>query len=53
MVEDTLCEGRPSGPYERKIAMCQKCSFYHRVAVEQGLDYESGEELLPLLQEDV
>lgn len=53
VVEDTLCEGRPSGPYERKITMCQKCAFYHRVAVEQGLDYESGEGLTPMLREDL
>jgi len=46
IVTDTLCEGRASGPFERKIAMCRKCAFYHRVAVEEGLDHLDNEDLL-------
>jgi len=45
VVADTLCEGEPSGSFERKMSMCRKCAFYHRVAVEQGLDYVSSEDL--------
>jgi hypothetical protein len=37
VVADTLCGDRPSGPYERKIHECRKCSFYALVHVEEGL----------------
>lgn len=45
VVEGTLCEGTPSGPFERKMTVCGKCAFYHRVAVEEGLDYVPVQEL--------
>ncbi len=46
MVTDTLCEGHPSGPFERKISMCRKCAFYYRVEVEEGLDHMESDELI-------
>lgn len=46
VVEDTLCAGSPSGPFEHKIHECRKCSFYARVHVEEGLAIVSTEELV-------
>ena len=46
VVTDTLCEGKVSGGYDRKIAVCRKCAFYHRVAVEEGLDHIEAGDLL-------
>lgn len=42
VVADTLCGDRPSGPYERKIHECRKCSFYALVHVEEGLAEDSS-----------
>ncbi len=50
VVTDTLCSGVASGPYERKIYECRKCSFYARVHVEQGLAAESPDELVGRLR---
>ncbi len=52
VVTDTLCEGHDSGSYEHKIATCRKCAFYHRVAVEEGLDHREASELLGQYRED-
>ena len=46
VVTDTICEGSTSGSYERKINVCRKCAFYHRVAVEEGLDHISNAALV-------
>jgi len=46
VVTDTLCAGRPSGPYERKIHECCKCSFYALVHVEESLGIETTELLV-------
>ena len=46
VVTDTLCTGRPSGPYERKIHECRKCSFYALVHVEESLGIETTELLI-------
>ena len=46
VVEGTLCDGRSSGPYEQKIHVCRKCSFYARVHIEETLTLESDEDLL-------
>jgi hypothetical protein len=46
VVTDTLCTGKPSGEYERKIYECRKCSFYARVHVEEGLADDLTEELV-------
>jgi hypothetical protein len=46
VVTGTRCEGTVSGPFEVKINTCQKCAFYHRVAVEEGLDLEPHDKLL-------
>lgn len=46
VVTDTMCSGRPSGPFEIKIHECRKCSFYARVHVEEGLAIETHEVLL-------
>jgi hypothetical protein len=44
VVEGTRCEGTVSGPFEEKINTCRKCAFFHRVAVEEGLDFVAPEE---------
>jgi len=46
VVEGTLCEGHICGSYQEKYAQCHKCSFYQRVEVEQGLDWEGDVDLL-------
>ncbi len=46
VVEGTLCDGRLSGPYEEKIHVCRKCSFYARVQIEETLTLEPEEELV-------
>lgn len=46
VVNDTLCNGRPSGPYEQKIHECRKCAFYARVHVEEALGVQTTEVLL-------
>ena len=44
VVEGTRCEGTIAGPFEEKINTCRKCAFFHRVAVEEGLDFVAPEE---------
>lgn len=46
VIAGTLCEGRVCGSYQEKYVQCHKCSFYHRVEVEQGLDWEGDVDLL-------
>ncbi len=49
VVTGTLCEGCVQGTYEEKYAaVCRKCSFHYRVEVEEGLDYQSADEVLEL-----
>jgi hypothetical protein len=45
-VEGTLCEGCAHSTPEEKRAYCAKCSFYRRVHIEQGLEFD-GSLLLP------
>jgi hypothetical protein len=32
----TMCKGRPTGSFARKISSCEECSFYRSVMKEEG-----------------
>ena len=46
IVDDTLCGGRPQGGYASKACECAKCSFMHRVEIEESLEFASEPDLL-------
>ncbi len=45
-IPGTMCEGAPRGTWEQKRTECTKCAFFRRVEVEEGLAYESAEDIL-------
>ena len=45
VVPGTFCEGCTQGTWEEKRRECVKCSFFYRVEVEEGLDFEPADTL--------
>ncbi len=46
VVSGTLCDGVVAGDFEDKVNDCRRCAFYHRVEVEEGLEFEGNDALL-------
>jgi len=49
-IAGTFCRGRIQGTFARKLGDCKKCKFYKIVIREEGVDYQSAEEILKELE---
>lgn len=48
VIEGTMCDGDVAGDFEQKARTCRKCAFMQRVAVEEGLDFVDGSDLVSI-----